>query len=147
MIQFNQSFVQDYTHRLLRYSIQILKMCKQAGMFQDIIDLIKTTLLSDDPTVTTVREFIEQIQRLDFKDLNMTIFYNFILWDQTFNRLDPQIQNLVMFNLKVDFERRMDLQVKNDRDPEKLRFKVRDDTKSIALEGYCPVAILYTDGC
>ena len=113
------------------------KMCKQAGKFQDIIDLIKTTLLSDDPTVTTVREFIEQIQRLDFKDLNTTIFYNFILWDQTFHRLDPQIQNLVMFNLKVDLERRMDLQVKNDRNYEKLRFKVRDDHRSIALEGYC----------
>jgi hypothetical protein len=113
------------------------KMCKQAGMFQDIIDLIKMTLLSDDPTVTTVREFIEQIQRLDFKDLDMTIFYNFILWDQTLNRLDPQIQNLVMFNLKVDLERRMDLQVKNDRNYEKLRFKVRDDHRSIALEGYC----------
>ncbi|MGA9842716.1 MAG: hypothetical protein WBQ25_10405 [Nitrososphaeraceae archaeon] len=67
----------------------------------------------------------------------MTIFYNFILWDQSFNRLDPQIQNLVMFNLKVDLERRMDLQVKNDRNYEKLRFKVRDDPRSIALEGYC----------
>ena len=113
------------------------KMCKQAGKFQDIIDLIKTTLLSDDPTVTTVREFIEQIQRLDFKDPNMTIFYNFLLWDQTFNRLDPYIQSLIMYNLKMNLERRMDLQVKNDRNYEKLRFKVRDDPRRIALEGYC----------
>jgi hypothetical protein len=113
------------------------KMCKQAGKFQDIVDLIRTTLTSNNPTVTTIGEFIQQVQRLDFKDPNTTIFFNFLLWEEIFNNLDPQIQNLVMYNLKMDLERRMDLQVKNDRNYEKLRFKVRDDPRSIALEGYC----------
>ena len=115
---------------------EFFKMCKQAK-FQDIVDLIRTTLTSNNPTVTTIGEFIHRIQQLDFKDAGTTIFFNYLLWEEIFNKLDPQIQNLVMYNLKVDLERRMDLQVKNDRNYEKLRFKVRDDPRSIALEGYC----------
>jgi hypothetical protein len=116
---------------------EFFKICKQAGTFQDIVDLIRTTLTSKNQTVTTIGEFIQQIQQLSFNDPDKTIFFNFLLWEETFNKLDPQIQNLVMYNLKIDLERRMDLQVKNDRNYEKLRFKVKDDPRSIALEGYC----------
>ena len=120
---------------------EFFKMCRKIGRFQDIVDLIRTTLTSNDPAVTTIAEFIQQIQRLDFRDANTTIFFNYLLWEEIFNKLDPQIQNLVMFNLKMDLERRMDLQVKNDRNYEKLRFKVRDDPRSIALEGYCSKSV------
>ena len=119
------------------------KMCKQAGKFQDIVDLIRTTLTSNNPTVTTIGEFIQRIQQLNFNDPGTTIFFNVLLWEEIFNKLDPQIQNLVMYNLKMDLERRIDLQVKNDRNYEKLRFKVRDDPRSIALEGYCTKCMYY----
>jgi hypothetical protein len=112
-------------------------MCKQAGKFQDIVDLIRTTLTSNNPTVTTIGEFIQRIQQLHFDDPTTTIFFNVLLWEEIFNKLDPQIQNLVMYNLKMDIERRMDLQVKNDRNYEKLRFVIRDDPSRIALEGFC----------
>ena len=113
------------------------KMCKQDGKFQDIVDLIRTTLTSNNPTVTTIGEFIQRIQQLHFDDPTTTIFFNVLLWEEIFNKLDPQIQNLVMYNLKIDIERRMDLQVKNDRNYEKLRFVIRDDPSRIALEGFC----------
>ena len=44
------------------------KMCKQAGKFQDIVDLINNYAASYYSAVTTIAEFIQQIQRLDFKD-------------------------------------------------------------------------------
>jgi len=112
---------------------EFFKMCRKCGRFQDIVDLIRTTLTSNDPVITTIAEFFQQIQQLNFSDPDTTIFFNFLLWEETFNKLDPQIQNLVMYNLKIDLERRMDLQVKNDRNYEKLRFKVKDDPRSIAL--------------
>ena len=120
-----------YTPSSSIFYSEFFKMCRKIGRFQDIVDLIRTTLTSNDPAVTTIAEFIQQIQRLDFKDPTQTIFFNVLLWDQIFNRLDPQIKSLVMYNRKVEIERKMDLQVKNDKKYEKLRFQIRDDPKGL----------------
>ncbi|HEY7572876.1 MAG TPA: hypothetical protein VH796_16065 [Nitrososphaeraceae archaeon] len=125
---------------------EFFKMCRKCGRFQDIVDLIRNTLTSNDLAVTTIVEFIHQIQRLDFKDPTQTIFFSVLLWDQIFNRLDPQIKSLVMYTMKVEIERRMDLQVKNGKNYEKLRFKIRDDPEMIAIEGYCSKCMYYIPG-
>jgi hypothetical protein len=74
---------------------------------------------------------------VEFKDKEVS--KNFLdLYRETIDELNPEVQDIVLYQLKLSTERRFE--DKNNylsKDYEKLRFMFRADHKSIVLEGNC----------
>jgi hypothetical protein len=74
---------------------------------------------------------------MEFKDKEVS--KNFLdLYRATIKELDPEVQNIVYYQLKLSTERRFEDKMNYlSKDYEKHRFMFRADHKSIVLEGYC----------
>jgi hypothetical protein len=92
--------------------------------------------LLDNRTIMTFEEFFQYISIPRLKDKNTGAKY-LRLWSDTINELKPQVKELVLYNLKLDLERRMEKQAEFYKDYEKVRFAIRDKPHMIAIEGHC----------
>ena len=73
-----------------------------------------------------------------FKDKRLRDYFN-RLFDETINDLDFKTRKLVLYNLKLDIEKKMKESVKDFEGFEKMRYQVRGFADIVALEGYCSI--------
>jgi hypothetical protein len=59
------------------------------------------------------------------------------LWDETFNEMEPHIQQLLLYKMKVDIEQRMADSAISPKTYEEAHFNLRANPDFLALEGYC----------
>jgi ribosomal protein L44E len=90
----------------------------------------------DNRIVMTFGEFFQYILLPRLKDKDKGARY-LRLWSDTINELEPQVKELVLYNLKLDLERRMERQVEFYKNYEQVRFAIRDKPHMIAIEGRC----------
>jgi hypothetical protein len=79
----------------------------------------------DNRIVMTFGEFFQYILLPRLKDKDKGARY-LRLWSDTINELEPQVKELVLYNLKLDLERRMERQVEFYKNYEQVRFAIRD---------------------
>ena len=83
-------------------------------------------------------DLFQYIWSLDFAEVKDRIYFN-NLFDETINELEPEIQKLVLYALKLNIERKMkDLSYNFERF-EKMRFSIRKDYDKVALECLCGI--------
>jgi hypothetical protein len=102
--------------------------------FLEYIEYFKEVL--DNSNVMTFEGFFQYIMLPRLKDKEKGARY-FRLWNDTINDLEPQVKELVLYNIKLDLERRMERQVEFYKNYEEVRFAIRDKPHMIAIEGHC----------
>lgn len=118
------------------------KKCKERGAFNNIVILFRETLTMVDRSIVRMEDLVQRVLRLNFKDIERRTFFN-NLFDETINELDLQTKKLVLYNLKLDIEKRMKEAVTDFKGFEKMRFRLKGFADSIALESYCIICDHY----
>jgi hypothetical protein len=85
---------------------KFLKKCKEKGVFENIVILFRDTLVRIDRSIVEVVDLFLHVFWLDFKDIERRTFFN-NLFDETINEIDLETRKLVLYNLKLDIERKM----------------------------------------
>ena len=74
------------------------------------------------------------------------------LIDETMEELDPKVSDLAIYQIKLEYERKMRAKAKNPSSYEKTRFDCRNIHDAIVTESYCekchyyiPVAMKYNE--
>jgi hypothetical protein len=115
---------------------QFLKKCKERGVFENIVILFRETLVRVDHSIVGMVDLFRHVFWLDFKDIEQRTFFN-SLFDETINELDLETRKLVLYNLKLDIERKMRISVTDFKEFEKVRFRVKGYADTVALESHC----------
>lgn len=119
-----------------KFISRFLKTCKDREVFEYIVILLKETLAMADESIVEMADLFKHLYLLDFKDIKLrTIFHN--LFDDTINELDLETRKLVLYNLKLDIERKMRELATDFKEFEKMRFQLRGFADMIVLEGHC----------
>jgi hypothetical protein len=117
------------------------KNCKEKGVFGNIVDRLREILYSG-KMIMTVPELLQVAINSGYKDLDEANQF-FDLYDETLNQLDPEIREFHLYDLKLDIQRRMDKLSTSTKVYEKVRFKIRGDHDTVALEGFCKICNAY----
>jgi hypothetical protein len=132
---------------------KFFEICKQRGLFGDIVSLLKQ-IVGSDIDIITRQDLMNKLMELDFKDSeNSKLFFRLLLWKETVNALDPRTRNVFLHNVKLDCERGLMGELKNIRGYEKLRFdalqtpetKVVFECRCSSCPNYTPAALNVLD--
>jgi hypothetical protein len=117
------------------------KNCKEKGVFGNIVDRLREILYSD-RIIMTVPELLQVAINSGYKDLDEANQF-FDLYYETLDQLDPEIREFHLYDLKLDIQRRMDKLATSTKVYEKVRFEIRGDYDTVALEGFCKICNAY----
>jgi len=115
---------------------KFIKKCNDRKEFRNIIVLFRQGI--SEGNLLKITDLFNYIWRLDFEDLQTRIRFNNIFFE-TLAELDPEIQKLILYALKLDIERRMKAVSDNFENFERARFMKRADYNKVALEGFCSI--------
>lgn len=118
------------------------KNCKDNGVFGEIVYLFRKILCSDTITIKTIYDLFTHTMTLDFENQERIKYFN-DLWDKTMNELDPALQQLFLYYLKLDIEEKMDMRVGYFKGFEETRYSIKENPDTIALEARCFKCGLY----
>jgi hypothetical protein len=115
---------------------QFFRKCKEKGAFGEIVQHIIDVLHSKH-IINSMQELFEHVADLGFKDEK--IRRDFMdLWNKIFEELDQNIKALVLFQMKLDAERRFQNSKEYlTKEYEEVRFQNRNNYDSIVIEGTC----------
>jgi hypothetical protein len=127
---------EDSSSYTIFYSHFFIK-CWQKRVFDKLIQHILDIAHSKSHAINNIRELFEHLVDLGFKDeKTRKDFWN--IWLETIKELNTKTQQLVLFQIKLDAERRF--QNKKEyltSEYEEMRFLYRGDYSRIAVEGNC----------
>ena len=114
----------------------LFRKCEDKGVFGDLIvnQLLYNKLHSNIPIRNFQQLFDSSI--LILKDIDSVKLYSDI-WFETLDEMADDVKMLLMHQIKIDMEDRMQLQSKYPKGYEKLRFDLRDKYDVLAIEGVC----------
>lgn len=117
------------------------KKCKDNGVFGEIVHLFRKILCSDIP-IKTIYDLYSHTMTLDFESQERIKYFN-DLWDRTMNELDPAVQQIFLYYLKLDIEEKMAMRVGYFKGFEEMRYRIKENPDMIALEARCFKCELY----
>jgi hypothetical protein len=85
---------------------KFFEKCMKREVFEYIVILFREALVKIDPQIVRLADLFQYVLRLDFKDIERRTFLNG-LFDETIDELDLKTRKLVLYNLKLDIERKM----------------------------------------
>ena len=77
----------------------------ERGVFEYIVILFREGLIMVEPQIVTMADLFQHVLRLDFKDIERRTFLNG-LFDQTIDESDLKTRKSVLYNLKLDIEKK-----------------------------------------
>ena len=128
--------IQDYSPYSHIFYSALFKKIKDKGVFDKfihhIIDLYNSNL-----SIKNISHLFTYAAEMRFKDKEIS--ENFLnLYRETIEESDPDVQEIVLHQLKLLTERRFEDKMNYlSKDYEKYRFMFRTDYESIVLEGNC----------
>jgi hypothetical protein len=113
-----------------------IKKCKDKGLFSKLIEHIVDVAHSNHG-VKNMRDLFEHVMDLDFKE-GETRRYFLDLWRETIDELEPEVAALILFQMKLNAERRFqNIREYFTREYEEMHFQNRNDYERIVVEGDC----------
>jgi hypothetical protein len=108
--------------------------CKEKARFGDIVDFFRELLIIGIPlpTILSFFDYAMQINSMHASVMN----YFLGLVDETVEELDPATAKLVLYDIKLDFERDMQSKARYPKGYEKVRFEARKND-AVAIEAHC----------
>src|SRR5215469_1240439 len=126
------------------------KKCKERGRFEDMVDFFREPLSIGVPTIT-VHDYFDYVTGIENMHMDVSGYFLGLI-DETLEELDPKVSDLAIYQIKLEYERKMRDTAKNPSSYEKLRFDYRNMHDAIVTESYCEkchyhiaVAIKYHD--
>jgi len=113
---------------------KFVKKCNEIKEFRNIILLFRQGIFDDN--VIKISDLFNYVWRFDFEDLQTGIRFNNLFFE-TLSELDSETQELILYALKLDIERRMKAVVDNFENYEQARFMLRAEYNKVVLEGVC----------
>jgi hypothetical protein len=111
-------------------------------LFANIIYLVKE-ILDSGRFIKDMVELFRLTLQLNFKDVRQRIVFN-ELFNETVNELDEDTKKLVLYQLKLDFEKIVEQEgLRHYKGFEDGRFELRGSYEFAAIEGYCYLCQLY----
>ena len=117
------------------------KKCYERKAFDDIVGLFRE-ILSSDQILSDTRDLLQELVRLEFKDKDKAVFF-LNLWNETLEELDMEVKNLFMYQLKLEIEGRMAVQVIGTKFYEETHYSHRDRPDLVTLECFCTKCNLF----
>jgi hypothetical protein len=109
--------------------------CKDKEVFRKIVILIGKVLTGGSP-IASIIDLFNNVLQFDFEDRESRVYFN-NLFDETIDELDSKTKALILYSLKLGFEKSMEERVNHFEGFEKKRFILRADPHKIALECFC----------
>ena len=100
-----------------------------------VVDEFRRRLNSNVQT-RDMRELFQRIGVVYNSDIEKAKFF-VDLWNETLDELDPESRKLVLYNIKLEIERRMEDRIEGHATFEKARFEIRNRYDFVAIEGNC----------
>jgi hypothetical protein len=113
---------------------KFIKKCNERKEFGSVIVLFRQGIFDDN--VIKISDLFNYVWRFDFEDLQTRIRFNNLFFE-TLSELDFETQELVLYALKLDSERRMKAVADNFEKFEQARFMSRADYNKVVLESVC----------
>jgi hypothetical protein len=113
-----------------------IKKCRDKGIFNKLIEHIVDVAHSNHD-IKNMRDLFEHVMDLDFKERE-TRRYFLDLWRETIEELEPEVAALILFQMKMNAERRFqNIREYFTREYEEMHFQNRNDYERIVVEGDC----------
>jgi predicted Zn-ribbon and HTH transcriptional regulator len=108
------------------------------GLFGQIASVCKN-ILESELKIHSIQDLFEHLIILPFnKNISSATTKNlWNLWKESFNQLDPNLQELFLYRIKLFLERQIEEKVKSFSEYERLRFRFRHDVHVIVIEEQC----------
>jgi hypothetical protein len=118
------------------------KKCKQQGKFGSMVEFFREPLTIGLPVMTihSYFDYVTVIENMSTDDKG----YFLDLADQTIEELRPEVKDLVVYQIKLEFERTMLSKSHFKKGYEKLRFQSRDLHNAVVVEAHCTKCDHYT---
>ena len=128
--------IKEYSSSFNIFLSKFFKKCKERNVFGNIIAMFRRGVC--EVNLIKMADLFQYIWSLDFAEVKDRIYFN-NLFDETINELEPEIQKLVLYALKLNIERKMKDISYNFERFEKKRFGIRKDYDKVALECLCGI--------
>lgn len=76
----------------------------QRNLFGNIVSLLKNALDNKEIQIDNVSDLLHNLTNCNFKDQNSKVIFT-KLWDEIIKGLEPRVKELVLYILKLSFER------------------------------------------
>jgi hypothetical protein len=120
-----------------------LSKCKQLNLFGNIVNLLKNALNNKEILIDDISDLLHNLTTCNFKEQNSKVIFT-SLWDETIRELEPKIKNVILYNLKLAFERDVQDHVKAYQSYEKMWFKYKSDNRVVTVECGCTNCVYRT---
>jgi hypothetical protein len=118
------------------FNAALYKKYKEKGVFGSfVVDPLRERLDSNSQT-RDIQELFHRIGVLYVDDDDQSEFFR-DLWHEALNELDAKTRDLVLHNIKLEIERRMEAKAQDLSKFEQARFLIKHKHDTVALEGYC----------
>jgi hypothetical protein len=115
----------------------LFRKCNERGVFHKMVKHVFNLAHSTSRPVQNMNQLFEYALDFGFKEKRERTYF-LELWFETIEELNQEVQQLILYQMKLSAERRFeDSLVYNDREYEKLRFDSRDNYEIIVVEGVC----------
>ena len=128
--------IEEETRSTVIFYSQFFRKCREKRAFDSLVKHIANTAHSNSP-LDDMRRLFERA--MDFALTDKGAREKLMrLWNQTLQELDEETRVLVLFQMKLNSERRFeDSKMFLTREYEETRFKHRNDYERIVVEGKC----------
>jgi hypothetical protein len=117
--------------------------CMHRRLFGNIVSLFKNALNDQEILIEDMSDLLHNLTMCNFKEQNTKVIFS-RLWDETIMELEPEIQYLVLYDLKLSLERDIEDHVKAYQSYEKMWFQFKSDYKRVVVECNCTNCVYYT---
>lgn len=126
---------QNSSSAIIFYS-HFIKKCRDKGVFNKLIEYI-VDIAHSNLGIKNMRDLFEHVVDLGFKE-GETRRYFLDLWRETIEELEPEVAALILFQMKLNAERRFqNITESFTREYEEMHFQKRNDYERIVVEGDC----------
>lgn len=122
--------IREYSSASNIFFSKFVKKCNDRKEFKNIIALFRQGVSEGNPI--TITDLFQYIWRFDFEDVQTRIHFNNLFFE-TLNELDLETQELILYALKLDIERRMKVVSHDFEKFEQARFMNRQTMTKLPL--------------
>jgi hypothetical protein len=128
--------MQEYSPYSHVFYLSLFRKFQSKGVFDKLVRHV-IDLCNSDLSIKNMAHLFTYIVHLGLKDKEDRQYF-LDLWRETIEELDEEVQDIVLYQMKLSTERRFeDNKDYLSKEYEKLRFLYRADHRSIVLEGSC----------
>ena len=142
---FSSFYNQYQTWSQYAFSSALYKKYLDRGVFGDFVVGKLRERVDINIEIWSMQELLSILTVPSFDNDKDLKFY-MQLWNETMNEMDPNLRPLILYRLKLEFERDIGYRVKNQDIFEKLCFEIRDKYDMVVMEGYCKNCNCYMYG-